>query len=229
MDYSQIKLGVALPNTADFFPAQFVHSFFCLRIPFKVMYLTPSISTGIDSKRNELAQMALINGCTHIFYCDTDQVYPQDTLVKMLEHDLPIVAAKVHMRTPPYTPLLRRKVGEEFIDIPDDEWGKGGLIEVDGTGFGCVLLQMEVLKAIEKPWFKLKIHENPPIGEDFYFWAKAKKAGYRIYVDCDIKIGHLMTMPMDEATYFGFKYAQVWDRSKSSDKAVGAPGPLSQN
>ena len=229
MDYSQINLGVALPNTNSHFNAQFVNSFFCMRIPFKVMYLTPFATMPIDTVRNELAQMAIANGCTHIWYCDTDQVYPQETLVKMLEHDLDIVVAKVHMRKPPYGPMLRREdENGKFYDIPDEEWEKGGLVEVDGTGFGCVLLKTEVLIALERPWFKLKIHENPPIGEDFYFWAKAKKAGFRIFVDCDIKIGHLHTFCVDESTYFGYKYTQVWDRNESSEKAVGAPGPPSQ-
>lgn len=228
IDYDKIRLGVALPNIGATFPSQFVDSFFCIATPMRISYLRPSSHGPIDSVRNELADLALAANCTHVWYCDTDQVYPQDVLIRLLSHGLPVVTGKVHLRMPPYSPILRRVVGKDFVEIPDEEWSKGGLVEVDGTGFGCVLLSTEVLKAIEKPWFKFIVDGETKVGEDFYFWAKVKDAGYRIFVDCDVKIGHLTTMSITEESYFAFKYAQAWDRGESSDKAVGAPGPPSQ-
>jgi hypothetical protein len=43
------------------------------------------------------------------------------------------------------------------------------------------------------------------IGEDVNFYLKARKAGYKVFVDCDIKIGHLAYMTITEESYFVYK------------------------
>jgi len=38
---------------------------------------------------------------------------------------------------------------------------------------------------MQEPWFNNR-------AEDFYFYERAKKAGYNIYVDCSCKVQHFV-------------------------------------
>ena len=70
----------------------------------------------------------------------------------------------------------------------------GGLKECCGTGMGFNLWRLSTFKdsKLRKPWFKtLKGHEGQGIGtQDLYFWADARKYGYRCAIDCSVKVGH---------------------------------------
>ena len=213
-----MKLGIALPHTHSHYHRLFVQSFFCIIRPENAVLLIPNSDGPLDGVRNELCQQALIHGCDHIWWCDTDQVYPPDVLVKLIDRNLPIVCAKVHRRKPPYDPLLKRlnknrkKDDPFYIDIKYDEWALRNkpdeLIEVDATGFGCNLMAIEVIEKMSKPWFKFNLYpkdRNEPIGEDFYFWNKAKNLGYKIFVDCSINIGHIADAVVDGRTYKSYR------------------------
>jgi len=206
-DLSGIKLGIGIPNVQDTYPSEYVNSFNIITKPRHVQLL-PTGGGPIDAIRNDLVQKAILTGCTHIWMTDTDQVYPQDVLMRLLEHDEKIVAAKVHRRTPPYDPILLRGTLDNFNTVPDAEWSIDGgqLVEVDATGFGSVLLSMEVFEKIPAPWFDFNLYDfDNPVGEDIGFYIKAREAGFRVFVDCSIKIGHLTRMVVTEESYFAYK------------------------
>ena len=206
-DLSKIKLGISLPNVQDTYPSPFVDSYCQITKP-NHLYLKPDGGGPIDAVRNSLVLKAMACECTHIWMTDTDQVYPQDVLMRLLEHDLDIVAAKVHRRYPPYDPVLLRGTLDNFDDVPDHEWGVDGgqLIEVDSTGFGSVLIDMKVFEEIKRPWFDFDLYtRKEPVGEDVGFYIKAREAGFRVFVDCSIKIGHLVRMTITEESYFAYK------------------------
>jgi len=213
VDWDKIKLAIAMPNTNAFYPKQFVDSFLGVQFPLHSHYVIAGTTGPIDAVRNELVRQSQMINATHIFMLDTDQIYPPDIFMKLIEHDKDIVAAKVHRRRPPYDPILLRGTIDKFDAVPDEEWETGGLVEVDATGFGCVLIKMEVFAAIEPPWFAFDLYNcETPIGEDIYFYDKAKKAGFNVYVDCGIKIGHIHSFNVNEETYYTFKYNTAWDR-----------------
>jgi hypothetical protein len=178
--------------------------------------LTPRGGGPIDAVRNDLVDQALAAECTHVWFCDTDQIYPQDTLVRLMSHDLPVVAAKVHRRYPPYDPILKRGEIDNFVTVPDSEWKRGGLVEVDATGMGSVLIKAEVFENTDRPWFRWLLYDRPePVGEDIYFWDLVKKAGYKIHVDCSIHVGHLATLSITPESYWAYKFSnQFGDKEK---------------
>ena len=141
MDFHKHRLGLALPCTDSMMPALFVDSFHCLQKPLTSFYLRPRGRGPIDTIRNDLYEQAKRVGCSHILYMDTDQVYPANTIVRLLEHDLDICAAKVHRRDPPYDPILLRGPLDDYKPVPVSDWQHGGLVAVDATGFGCVLIK----------------------------------------------------------------------------------------
>jgi hypothetical protein len=72
------------------------------------------------------------------------------------------------------------------------------IFKADYIGFGWVLIKQGVFESIDYPWFAPKMIQ---IGKDLYemcsedvsFCLDAKKAGYNIWVDPKIKVGHEKT------------------------------------
>jgi hypothetical protein len=134
-----------------------------------------------------------------------------------MDHQLPIVCAKVHRRKEPYDPLLKRvnpdptDKANPYIDVEYDEWAlnENRLIAVDATGFGCNLMEIEVIESIKTPWFMFDLYQKPVVGEDFYFWKKAREAGYQIYVDCSIDIGHITDAVVNHSTFKAYRNQQL--------------------
>jgi len=213
-DVSNFRLGIGIPLTWGHVPSQFFDSFVTMKKP-NFAYLRPDFPGRLEDVRNALVEQAIESQCTHLIMIDTDEVFPSDAITRLLEHDLPIVGGKVHRRYPPFDPILYRKVKElnGYTQVPDGEWEQGGLVEVDATGAGCLLMQTWIFREIQKPWFR----HIPPIydenleqvqkerGEDIYFCEKAREAGFRIFVDTGIDIGHLGLLEINEHTYRLYK------------------------
>jgi len=67
----------------------------------------------------------------------------------------------------------------------------GGLVECCGTGMGFNLWRLSMFKdkKLRRPWFVTQ-KKNGISTQDLYFWADARKYGYRCAIDCSVKVGH---------------------------------------
>lgn len=67
----------------------------------------------------------------------------------------------------------------------------GGLVECCGTGMGFNLFRLKIFSdpKLRKPWFMTQKKDGIST-QDLYFWADARKHGYRCAIDCSIKVGH---------------------------------------
>jgi len=216
-----IKLGIGLPLTDEKVYAQFLDSWINMDIPLgEWVYLRPQFRGPIDQVRNYLVEDALNWGCTHLLMIDTDQLYPPDTVKRLLAHDLDIVGAKVYRKYPPYDPILVRGSIPVFTHVSDEECESGELVEVDSTGTGCILFKTEIFLNVERPWFKWDMPEFDGVavmvGEDFYFCDKAKKAGYKIYVDTSLEVNHLALMEVNYSAY------KIYSKIAEANKQAGA-------
>lgn len=201
------KVAIGLPSFTDNVSTLFFLSFIGLEKPAGTTVVFPTVPSGtsdIAKIREGLCVDAIDKGCTHLLMMDTDQVYHDEDLIsRMLSHRKDIVGGKVHRRYPPFEPILN--VNHEHV--PDDEIDKGGLIRVDATGTGCLLIRLSCLEHIERPWFEMSVNaDGGPVGEDIGFCYKAAKAGKDIFVDCGVNIGHLAVMQVDGAFY------KVWNK-----------------
>ena len=197
------RLGIGIPLSFPWVPSSFFHSFVQMERPdFIFIHADNGPISGL---RNEIVERALMEGVSHLIMMDVDQVYHQETITRLLSHRLPVVGALVHRRYPPFDSLMLRKVpinekadGYESVD----EWEDGELVEVDATGGGCIMFDMEVFKKLPRPWFRDdRVPEgSPPIGEDIGFCQDLQAAGYRIFVDTSVPAGHLTTMIVNTAT-----------------------------
>jgi hypothetical protein len=146
-----------------------------------------------DIIRNTLKQFP---EATHVFFVDDDVCVPPHGLLHLLSHNLPCVTGLYIQRAMPMLPVVYRR-DEQGRHVNVTKFCEG-LQEVDACGGGCLLVRMDVLRAIEATgdlWF-----DFPPSGlsEDLAFCSRVKALGYPIVLDFDVKCTHLGIL---EVTY----------------------------
>lgn len=205
------KLAIGFPLVDPRIHINFFESFVCVEKPSSWVFLMPTFPHGplagdLADARNSIVQQAQWEGCSKLWMIDTDQVYPTNTLNKMLSHDKDICGVRVHKRYPPFSPVFLRGAIGKFEYVSDEEMFSGKLIEVDATGTGCLLFNVAIFDSIPEPWFKFDIHDGKPVGEDIYFCTQAKKAGFKIWVDTSLEVEHLSTIAIGRGLYEFFRH-----------------------
>jgi GT2 family glycosyltransferase len=148
--------------------------------------------------RNAIAKAALEHDCTHILFIDDDQAFEKDALTKLLVHsDKDVVSALYLMRNFPHYALafdeLRPNGYCKHMFLTPD---KQGLVEVVNCGFGFVLIKTDVFRALEQPWVRLGELDKDGWCDDIGFFNRVQEAGFKIYCDLSICIGHTINLVM---------------------------------
>jgi hypothetical protein len=205
LQISNFRLGLGIPLSFPFVPSAFFDSF--VNLDKGEFIFLRSANGPLDSLRNSIVEGAIEAGCSHLIMMDTDMTYPIDVITKLLSHKLPVVGALCYRRYPPFDPLMYRGEINNFFTIED--WVNGDLVEVDATGTGCLLCDMEVYYKIKPPWFEFPNNPDPNIsgvvGEDIWFCKKLKDAGYKIFVDTEVSAGHLSTLEVTHQTFLLYR------------------------
>lgn len=161
----------------------------------------------VDTLRDSAATLAVEEGFTHLLFLDADNVWPTDTLTRLLaHHDKGIVGGLYVMRHEPYAPVaLINGYTPKGSDVTQyehdkDAIGAEGLREVDVIGMGCTLIPVSVFEQLgPRPWFHYADDDQgwPRVTEDVPFCQKARKAGYRIWLDPTLVCGHVTNLVTD--------------------------------
>ena len=157
----------------------------------------------IYDARNKFCQQAIDGEFDYIFWLDSDMVFPSYVLQQFMQHDKDIVAGLYFRRAYPFTPVafseLRRENG--ILRMKDLEEWPNDLFEVDGVGFGCVLMKTDCLFDIAGKEGGVWFTPTPDAGEDAAFCLRAKEYGYEIWVDPTVKLGHVGQTVITEGVY----------------------------
>lgn len=197
-----MKVFIAIP-CMDALSAQFVQSLANLLIsPRKYdIEVGFQMSSLVYDSRNQLAERAINSNADYVFWLDSDMIFMPDTLHMMLltliNNSLPMLAGVYFRRRPPFTPTLYKEVtispmGVRCDDYPEDEIPEKELFEVEGCGFGCVLMRKDVLwnVMIQQNRDGLLFSPIKGVGEDLSFCWRARQCGYKITCDPTIALGH---------------------------------------
>ena len=144
---------------------------------------------NVDQIRNLIAHYAIENGYDYLMCVDHDIAFDVTTIAKLVAHNKDIIGGIYRQRRPEqilevfnmaYHPYYDTKA---FYTTP---------FEVGAIGLGCALIKVDVLKKIGYPQFDYHqaIKAEDSLSEDVDFCQKAKKAGYRIWIDPDIRCEH---------------------------------------
>lgn len=175
---------------------RFAADLMSLQIPMSAQVIW-QVRTMIDTARNMLAMKALENvTVSHILMLDDDMTFEHDFLLKLLAHDVDIVGGLAFKRTPDYHPCVyKKKEGtNNYLPVLPRVFQ-----EVDIVGTGGILIKREVFEKLKYPYFETYFDkENPDkhFSVDFDFCMKAKKAGFKIFVDPEAQMGHIGETPI---------------------------------
>ncbi len=186
-----MKLLIAVP-TMDFVPVQFLQSLTALERKLKDdgIWFEECIISGtlVYMARDKLAGKAINGGFTHVLWLDSDMVFNENLLEDLQMCKKQFVSCCYNGRRPGYQSCIFKSIDlnnvERFEEYPRDPF------EIEGCGFGAVLIDVEILKAVMLN-FKTCFNPLPQMGEDLAFCYRARSLGYRIFAEPNVQLGHV--------------------------------------
>jgi len=159
-------------------------------IEFDVLF---NLGSVIANQRNTLVWDAFAKGASHILWLDSDMHIPSNVVDVFLKHKKDIVAATYSTRVKPQ----RSVAFTDQYNLDSRLTESKGLHEVFAVGLGCMLVDRDVYRVLDSPWFNYTWNDDTHdlSGEDIHFCKLARDNGYKIYVDADIseKVAHFGT------------------------------------
>lgn len=199
-------------NSTANYPRPFMNSYLAMiahtsgHAPFPLTIIeAEGGSTLLDVARQNAVLSAMQQNADYVLMLDIDQVYPPDTLVKLLTHlnqhpDVGIIGSNIWKRQEPVCICAYDyDAGTSLYVSISDPHGPGGnryvdalrdgilLVPVDAVGAGCLGINMALCLSIAQPWF-----QSTEYGEDLGFCRKAHAAGIKVRVALDAEIGHMV-------------------------------------
>lgn len=148
--------------------------------------------TVLSNQRQVLLDTATnIHQAEHIMWLDSDMTFPEDVIIKLLEHKKEVVCATYSKRVEPFHPTAFYNINPvEPVDTSNN-----GLVSVRYAGMGCFLMKASAINDIPSPHFPLNWHAPSGTwhGEDMGLCDLLTENGIKIYCDLDLsrKIGHI--------------------------------------
>jgi len=199
-----VKIGVLIP-AHDQLPAPFAVSlanmvgFTAAMMPENaILGTTMVMGTYAHTARQELLESALADDLDFALWVDSDMTFPKETLLALMRHNLPMVGINYSTREPggKHVAIKTTHPGAPLVTGSTST----GLEEVEGIGFGAVLLRMRDFQGLRDipahRWFAPQYREEMRtwVGEDIAFCELVRKElGHRIFVDHDLSLdcGHV--------------------------------------
>lgn len=166
-------------------------------------------STLVYDARNNFSEKAIEYGYDYVLWLDSDMVFERDLLKRMFASigDKDFMSGLYFTRRPLYKPCIFNHLSVDmredgvganadyFIDFPKDS-----VFKIDGCGFGCVLMKVEMLKKVTEQC-GLPFAPMFGFGEDLSFAYKAKLCGYELWCDSSIIVGHQGQIVIDDSMF----------------------------
>jgi hypothetical protein len=182
---SKVLIGVnVLESVNSFVYASHVKFFTNLKLAHpedQFVFFTP-YRMAIDSMRNAAAKTAIEHNCDYLMFIDDDVIIKPESYSVLKKADKDVVMALTYIRGYPFAPMFFKafrqivdKTGEvrEFLttyDDYEDHIDSDGMVKCAAVGFSCVLIKMDLVKAVAPPWFVTGTNHT----EDVYFCNKAR-------------------------------------------------------
>ncbi|MBV8639534.1 MAG: hypothetical protein JO322_15760 [Candidatus Eremiobacteraeota bacterium] len=213
-----MRLFIGIPTSGS--PAKpFVESLATLEIPASFSSVDRTIVTGnfVPAQRELIVRRALARGADRLLMCDDDMVLPKDALAKLsavLDEDSSCaLAGALYYSRDGFRPMIvgnwnAADTTSATIPAFGDE-----PVAVDGVGFGCVLLRLDALRAMEAPYFSAQVYIEPNASrvrvcnEDYLFCARLRAGNLHVILHPGVRCGHF-----DRAT--GTVHPEAWEDSR---------------
>ena len=184
--------------------------------PFRYMsniYVARNRTIGFQGYRKDQKPFRGAIEYKKMIWFDSDQIFSTDQLLKLLKHDVDIVAAWSRCYSTgdidqtnwascgewPLDGSFGDSKGYKMEEVPKLPRNEKGLVEVGWTGFPLVVIKYGVFESMPFPWFEGPVMEWKDkdgvemadiAPEDAYFCVKARRNGFSVYVDPESMITH---------------------------------------
>ena len=180
----------------------------------------------IYKSRNDLGRMAVSEDTDFVLWLDSDVIFPSNLMADLMAdmEGRDIVTGIYHMRRAPFRPVIWRKLRQGLTPAENesetyDDYPKDGIFEIEGCGFGTVLMRTQVLKDVLEKTGEL-FGPLPGYGEDLSFCVRARACGYKIHCDPRIQIGHKAATIVTDETFQAYRKAsggtgEAWEAGQT--------------
>lgn len=158
-----------------------------------------SYDSLVQRARNDIVKLALESNVDDLFFIDCDQDWNPEDFFRLLDYDVNVVAAPVPKKSD--FGGYNVKMDSEYIEVEEN-----GLISVNGIGTGMMRVRTSFLRKIwedseeysEKQHgktcrnvFEVKVVDGELMSEDIVFCEKIRNLGEKVYIDPNVKCGHI--------------------------------------
>jgi hypothetical protein len=137
-----------------------------------------------------------------IWFLDDDHVWESSALMRLLKHDVDIVVPIYCKRYNPFQPTIFKQFrppNQSVLYTWQELSELRGLIPIEASGCGGMLVKKHVLDALEPPHFRVGAGNGPEFAdlkpdlmlEDQGFCWRARQAGFKIHCDLNVSFGHI--------------------------------------
>lgn len=201
--YKDLSTIIICP-TRGMFPTRVVQSWMKLLKPMNQLIAGPIFaeSMKVDDAYNSLIKYILDNPYLskfkYVLTIEEDNMPPADGLLKLYENidKYDVVGGLYWSKDVNGFPMLFGDPEKDPMDSYPQVPKYGEVQQVNALGMGFNLFKLDMFKKIEEPWFKTLEGTEEETGgmqqitQDFYFYRKAAKEGYKFACDNRIRVGH---------------------------------------
>lgn len=140
--------------------------------------------------REHIVKQAIEGRATHILFIDSDMFFEADSAMRLLERDKDIIGVPYNLHSIDPTSTLK-DTDENGVKLWEQQ--ENGLLKCAAVGTGFLLIKTSVFEKLKEPWFFWETDEkgNVVTGEDSWFCRLARQAGFEIFADTTVKVGHI--------------------------------------
>lgn len=191
------RVGICIP-TNDMVHMDFAMSLArltALCLPYGIQPVIINQKTSnIAQGRQQLMDLAIKLDVSHVLCLDSDMVFPQHLLLRLMQHDVDFVCLDAPRRRPPFTTVLLGMDGK-ILDHSKD-YKASPLVEIKGISLALALLKTSILAKLEVPYFLSPHLKGDRFqGEDRYFGDRLRESGVKCFCDMPMskEISHIGT------------------------------------
>lgn len=186
-----MKLLIGVP-TLDYVHVEFMQCLMKLALKLKGQGVPFDIDiesgTLVYFARDRIAKKAINEGYTHVLWLDSDMIFNDDLVDDLMFCGKSFVTGIYHARRKGYASVIFKDISinsiERFEEYPNDTF------QIAGCGFGCVLTETELLKAVCMNMGTM-FTPLPDLGEDIAFCKRATDLGYKLWCEPSVVCGHI--------------------------------------
>lgn len=202
-DHTRASFLVAIPSLG-MVPIEFCVALARLQMPVNCKSSSMVVTkTEVGLAREYVAEhvLSMKDRPEYILFLGDDMLPPWDGVVKLYQEmktgKWDVLAGLYFIKQDLPVPIIWRDNIEGWLE-PYIHYQPGEVVDVDVCGMDFTMIRPEIFSKMSKPWFKTGPTEFNKGNivyhtEDVWFCHYAKKAGARIGVHTDVRVGHLLS------------------------------------